>query len=308
MLNMTVPSGKKPLLRPFGITLFVMLTSLAGCRSEQPATPTVPRNWVNIPALPIIQDAVFSLSPTFAGQRNHAVMMQVCGLARGQAKQEQVNAFLVQQNVDVAHVPKHGHDLSLLVNSDRPAQATACAAYLATTVLSPVDVSELTVAVPQGETQSKAPEQGKQPVLQVDNARLANVLPLKLAAARANADVFVLIAAELQRRPGLTVNEYREQATQLFEKLASVYLECIEAQLPPAGSTYKLLQMDTDRFAFSSSVGSLFEYGRDGMTLRQNGVIWYGQGELMGQAYPLQVAYFEPAIDGLLAPSVEQQP
>lgn len=284
------------------------LLALTGCKQDEPTVQAAPihRSWLSLPALPIIQDAVFSLSPTFNGQRNTWVMAQLCGLARGELKQEQVNVFLAQQKVDVAKLPKQGHELSLLVNGDRAGQATACAAYLATSVLSTVDAGEFMSAVRPMGADGKTPDQDAKPHLQIDNARLSAVLPIKLAEARANADVFALIAAELQRRPGLKVSEYREQAEQLFSQLAPTYLERIKAQLPPAGSTYKLLQLDADRFAFSSSAGSLFEYGSEGMTLRQNSVIWYGQGKLLGQEYPLQVAYFDASVGSLLAPVAKQ--
>ncbi|MCY1556182.1 hypothetical protein D9M68_929120 [compost metagenome] len=95
--------------------------------------------------------------------------------------------------------------------------------------------------------------------------------------------------------------EYRQQATELFARLAPVYLERIKLQLPPANATYRVTQIDAERFSFNSSVGASYEYSGDGMTLRQNGVIWYGQGKLLGQDYPLQVAYFPESVNSLLA-------
>lgn len=318
------------------------LLALAGCKEDKapasapamlpvlPATPpkadsAVHRNWISIPALPVIQDAVFSLSPTFDGQRNPALMAQICGLARGELKQEQVTEFLRQNNVEVEKLPKQGDPLALLVNGDKAGQVTACAAYLSTSVLSAIDLSEFTsrteapAQAPAEDEPVKGKTKGKEkaaakpkvevahkpsePQLQVDKAALSVVLPVKLALARANADVFALIAAELQRRPGLSVAEYREQARQMFVKLAPVYLERIKAQLPQANTQYRLLRFDADLFAFSSTTGSLFEFSGGGLTLLQNSVIWYGQGKLLGQEYPLQVAYFDPSVDSLLAPA-----
>lgn len=126
---------------------------------------------------------------------------------------------------------------------------------------------------------------------------------MKLTLARVNADIYALIAAELQWRLGRTVPECREQARQLFTRLAPVYLERVKAQLPRAGTNYRVLRLDADLFAFSSSEGSLFEFDGDGLTLRQNSVVWFGQGKLLGQEYPLKVAYFEPKVSELLAPA-----
>lgn len=136
--------------------------------------------------------------------------------------------------------------------------------------------------------------------MQIDNALLASALSVKLAVARANADVFALIAVELQHRPGLTIAQYREQAGQLFARLAATYLHRIKEQLPPANTQHKLLQMDDNRFVFSSSVGSVFEFGRNGLVLCQGGIVWYGEGRLMGQEYPLQVEYLPAGVEQLL--------
>ncbi|MBO3273606.1 hypothetical protein [Pseudomonas schmalbachii] len=296
--------------KPLFAAVLLGLLTLTGCNGNQSSdassAPSQP-NWLSTPALPIIQDAVFSLTPTFNGQRNPLLMEQVCGLASGELKQEQVNAFLSQRNVDVTKVPKQGDALSLLVNGDKASQATACAAHLATTVLTTVDAGEfLQSVVPasgtNGQSNNTSASKPAEPTLQIDNARLGQLLPIKLAEARVNAEVFALIAAELQRRPGLTVSEYHKQAVELFARLAPVYLERIKAQLPPAGTNYALVQLDGQRFAFTSSTGNLFEYTSEGLVLRQNGITWYGQGKLLGQEYPLKVAYFPSSVNKLLAP------
>ncbi|MNZ17215.1 hypothetical protein D3C78_342030 [compost metagenome] len=290
------------------VSVLLGTTALAGCnQGHAPSSDVaaVQRNWLSIPALPIIEDAVSSLSPKFNGQRNPQVMTQVCGLARGELTQEQVNTFLGQQNVDAAKLPKQGHPLSLLVSGDKSAQTTACAAYLATAVLSTVDISEFAQTVETSATDKadkKEADKPTKPALQLDSARLNAALPIKLAEARANADVFALIAAELQRRPGLTAREYREESRQLFSKLAPVYLERVRLQLPKDAS-YKLERMGAEHFTFSSSRGVVFDFGSEGLTLRQNNVVWYGQGKLLGMDYPLQVAYFPDTVNELLAPT-----
>ncbi|MHC8345002.1 hypothetical protein [Pseudomonas sp. RT6P73] len=281
------------------ITTLITLLALAGYDKFLANKPVdVPRNWLSIPALPVIHDAIFELSPTFNGQRNAPAMEQLCALARGEAKQEQVNAFLKQAGVDVEKLPKQGSQFSLFINGNQAGQATACAAYLATTVLLPVNVAEFMRPVTTPATDGQ-PEKSS---LQVDNALLASALSIKLAEARANADVFALIAAELQRSPGLTIPQYRERAGQMFARLAPTYLQRIKDQLPPADTQYKLLQMDDSRFLFSSSVGSVFEFGSNGLILNLGGITWYGEGKLLGKDYPLQVGYFSSTVKALLAP------
>ncbi|MFT0475619.1 hypothetical protein ACMSI6_17045 [Pseudomonas antarctica] len=284
-------------IKTIAVAILIPLMAWAGYEKflTHPATDT-PRNWLRVPALPVIQDAIVQMSPKFNEASKAPMMEQLCALARGEVKQEQVNAFLKQQGVDAQTLPQQGSPFSLLINGDQPGQATACAAYLATSVLSTVNAAEFMIPV-------VAPAANGQPEkssLQIDNALLTQALSIKLAVARANADVFALIAVELQHRPGLTVEQYREQTGQLFARLAPTYLHRIKEQLPPANTQYELLQMDNSRFVFKSSVGSVFEFGRNGLILRQGGIVWYGKGRLMGQEYPLQVEYFPAAVERLL--------
>lgn len=283
----------KPLL---GAVLLGSLVISAGCKPGS-GEQVVQRNWVSVPALSIIQDAVSSLNPTFGGKRDAGLMTQVCGLARGELTQQQVDGNLKKAGIKLDDKAKDA--TVLLHNGDKAGQATACAAYLATTVLQPVDAGEFMKSVTMPEEGGKP----AQPTLQVDPARLGQVLPIKVAEAKANGDVFALIATELQRRPGLTVAEYRKQAGELFARLAPQYLQRIKDQLPPDGAIYQLKRLDMERFAFGSSLGAYFEYGIDsGLVLKQNGMTWYGDGKLLGQEYPLQVAYFPEAVKPLLAP------
>ncbi|MDD1139673.1 hypothetical protein M5G22_19105 [Pseudomonas sp. TNT2022 ID233] len=279
------------------VAILILLVALAGYdKFVADKLTDSPRVWLRVPALPVIQDAVFQLSPRFDEPRKALMMAQLCALARGEVKQEQVNAVLKQQGIDAQTLPRQGSPFSLLVNGDKAGQASACAAYLATTVLTTVNVADFMRPV----TEPAANGQPEKSSLQMDNTLLTSALSVKLAVARANADIFALIAVELQRSPGLTLPQFREQATQLFTRLAPTYLQHIKEQLPPANTQYKLLQMDDSRFAFSSSVGSVFEFGRNGLVLSQGGIVWYGKGRLMGQEYPLQVECFSADVKRLL--------
>jgi hypothetical protein len=279
------------------IAVLSTAVALTGCDGRPERAQTVERNWLSISALPIIQDAVFELTPLFDGQRNLQAMGQLCALARREAKQGQVDAFLKQQGVNSAQIPKEGHPLSLLVNDDHSGQITACAAYLSTSVLSPVDLTELSRPAPDATRTAKP---GGAP-LQLDTALVNESLPVKLAEAHANADIFALIAVQLQRRPGLTIAEYRTLSRQLFSALAPTYLERVKEHFPSDGTQYKLVRVDDEVFSFISSAGDLFEFNAyDGLTLRTKGIVEYGGGKLLGQEYPVQVAYFTKGVEGVL--------
>ncbi|MFK8401086.1 hypothetical protein M2D07_021470 [Pseudomonas sp. BGr12] len=316
-------------LKPLIATLLIGTAALAGCKQEHNATtaqivqpqPSAATNSVersdiagegvrlNLPALPIIRNAVFSLVPTINGQRDGQIMAQACGLARGELTQGQVNTVLAQRGVDPAKLPRTGSPLSMLVNGDKASQTTACAAYLASSVLLAPDASEytksVTVPVKPADPKSKAKVVANPAtqISQVDPAALARVLPMKLAQARANADVFALIASELQTRPGLSLGGYRNEAMQLFARLAPVYLQRIRMQMPGQTVRFDVVRLDGGALIFNGSDGSRFEFDGANLRLVQNDVLWFGEGKLMGQDYVLPVAYFDASVKALVAPT-----
>ncbi|QQZ39512.1 hypothetical protein IF690_15740 [Pseudomonas sp. SK3(2021)] len=267
----------------------VFALGLSGCGETKNAVE-VRSQWLDLPALPILQNAVLSLADTLAPHKQPLIMEQLCALARGDIQQENVNAFIQQQGGNAGDIPAQGHPLSLLVNGDRQTQASTCAAYLASTVLSPLSLSGLMIEAPPPATENKN-GQVEKTTPQIDQAKLLAALPHKLAIAQTNADVFALIAAELQSRPGLTLEQYRQLSIEMFANLAPAYLQRVKAQLPPPGTQYKVLKLDADQFIFISSTRTSFAYDFSGLKLLHNGITWFGEGKLLGKDYFLKVAY-----------------
>lgn len=302
--------------------------AVSNLAAMNPVAESLPRHWLEIPALPIIQRGVSELAPHFSGQSYAKFMDQICDLAQGVLDQGQANEALKLSKAEAGQIPK---EFSRLVNGDKSSQQTACAAYLASSVSLQLDlrefvqaeapfVSESSAAGSNGlakkdeqavsrsnvtESNSGSTADVEQTVQHVDPVNLQHALSVKLATARTNTDIFAVIAAELQRRPGLSIAEYEVAAGQLFAQLAPTYLERIKALTPSSGIEYRLLRMESGLFAFSSSDGGLFESSAQGLSLLQSGVLWYGQGKLLGQDYRLHVAYFDPSISKLLAPPVQ---
>ncbi|MBD9629263.1 hypothetical protein [Pseudomonas sp. PDM19] len=293
-------------------------TMLVGC-DQSGKTTADPANWLSVPTLPIIQDAILPLAPTFGGQRDGVLSQQICALATGKATQGQINEQLRKLNIEPTRLPLTSNDaVALLVNGNVAAQTIACAAYQATEVLRPIDMRDVikpasqasdlqeqgTTVAEVGKEKGREKEASKAtaPAKDVDAGRVAQLLPLRIAQARANADIFALIAEQLQRTPGLTIQEYRDKARDLFIRLAPIYLERIAQQMPPSNAGYQVQQMDARRFVFSNNVGARFDYSvENGLLLSQNGVIWYGNGHLLGSVYRLRAAYFPAGVSKLLA-------
>lgn len=293
------------------VVSLILSGALLGCEQASKA-PVLPANWLSIPTLPIIQDAVLPLAPTFNGQRDGGLSQQVCALANGQASQDQVNEQLRRRNIDPSRLSSNASDaVALLVNGNSTAQKIACAAYLATEVMRPVDLREFssTAAKPvaeqaaeEGKKHTRAPVAAENRTAQIDAGRLALTLPYRVAQARANADVFALIAEQLQRTPGLGIQQYREQARDLFIRLAPTYLERVRLQMPPSNASYQVLQLDGRHLVFGNTVGTRFDYSVDnGLVLTQNGLTWYGNGRLLGTLYKLRAAYFPAEVTKVLA-------
>lgn len=270
----------------------VFAIGLTGCREQPPASlPSAHQaRWLDVPALPIVQGAVVTLSGTLAPHKNPKVMAQLCALAKGEIQQEHINAFIKEQGGDALKIPQQGHLFSLLVNGDRKTQFSACAAYVAASVLTPLNLTELASPRPA----SKPGDTGKSdepPIPQIDQTKLLASLPYRLAIAQANAELFALIATELQHRPGLTFGQYHQLCVEMFIQLAPDYLQRVKEHTPATSTEFQVLNLDNRNFTFIGSDQTLFSYDYSGLKLQQNGIIWLGEGKLLGKDYFLKVAY-----------------
>lgn len=262
------------------------LVLLAGCDNSAHTVAAKTSQGVALPALPIIQGAVMTLVPMPDGQRNELMMNQVCALARGESTQQQVAQNLLQQGIDLSRVPQQGHPLSLLVDPDRSRRATACAAYIATSVMMLPKTAEFMVEA------TTAPASGKKK-LNVDPQKLNYFLGVQLAVAKADADFFALIATRLEKTPGLTLEQYTQQAKTQFADIAPLYLQRVKDLYAQGQNVqYTLVEYSDSDFKFTSNNGYLFEFGYDGLNLSFNRTPWYGAGHLLGKPYLLDVDYF----------------
>lgn len=262
------------------------LVLLIGCDNSAHTVATQGSQGIALPALPIIQGAVMSLVPMPNGQRNELMMNQVCALARGESTQQQVAQNLLQQGIDLSGVPQQGHPLSLLVDPDLSRRITACAAYIATSVMMVPKTAEFMVEA------NTAPVSGKKK-LNVDPQKLNYYLGIQLAIAKADADFFALIASRLEKTPGLTLEQYTQQAKTQFVDIAPLYLQRVK-ELYAQGQNvqYTLVEYSDSSFKFTSNNGYLFEFGYDGLNLSFNRTPWLGAGTLLGKTYLLNVDYF----------------
>ena len=281
------------LLKTSGLVFSLAL--MAGCDGAPQVLANLTHkepNGVMIPALPIIQGAVMGLVPMVEGQRNDVMMHHVCAMARGESTARQVAETLKKQGIDLSKTPQQGDPLSLLVDPDMSHRTTACAAYIATSTMVLPKTSEFMV-----QTITEHPQGKQSKTLTVDPQKLNNFMRVQLAIAKSDADVFALIASQLAQTPGLTLEQYNQQAKNLFVTIAPGYLQRVkELYANDKNDQYALNEYSANGFKFISSSGHLFEYDYNGLNLTYNRIPWYGSGQLLGKTYWLDVAYFDPAL------------
>lgn len=261
---------------------------LAGC--DWLASVRGENDWITVPALPVIEEAVLAMAPQGV-ERTPRYIAPICALARGELDVQNVDRVLSGLAQEQQLLVKRW------VDGGAREHARVCASYLATSVLLPVDMAEFTQAVdkPAGKGE-KAPTTE----FEINNAQLLQTMAAKSAGARVNADIFAIIANRLEHEPGLDLDAYRKRAQALFIELSPVYLQRLRVLALPQSTEYQLIEAKKERFAFSTSTGLMFEHTPQGLRLWQSHIPWYGAGELFGKVYQLQVKALPDNLQALI--------
>lgn len=258
---------------------------------------------LEVPVLPIVQDAVFEVVPLVNGVRNLAVIENICALARKEISLGDVEARLRKSGVDPEKLKQSKGALSLLVTQDQSGQISVCAASIATSALMPINISEFVSVAPaevgaksnKGEKNDSPTDASLSKEIAVNRDMLASTLRVKLAVSQANAEIFALIGSELQREAGLPLNTLKEKAKILFGKYSPMYLSLVKSYMDTSGVTYNVERMESNSFRFSDSRGYHFSFEGGSVVLKRLGVNIYGEGELLGRKYMAEVDYFAKA-------------
>lgn len=136
----------------------------------------------------------------------------------------------------------------------------------------------------------------------LSNAKVAEILAIKLSILRANAEIYALIASELEKTPELTLEEYAHAVSKKFSALSPFYLKRIQELYSPEPNSYHLTQLGSRDYAFNTDGG--YRFSRDGgnALLTYRGINWLGHGDIMGKDYKIILSYFP---DTLIAESVQ---
>ncbi len=284
------------------------LLLLAGC--DQPyiepimkpsvAPPVVPEKvLIDFPALTVIENTVAQLAPKLDAQFDISVIQRICLLARGEVSKEKVIESIKQEGLlDPATIPAQNHPLSLLVNDDQKKRAEVCAAWLtnwATRVPSKDEITIQKTRKTQKKEQNKEEERTETESV-LSNDKIAETLAIKLSILRANAEIYAFIASELEKTPGLSLEEYTRAVRKTFSALSPFYLKRIQELYSPDPNSYHLTQLSTGDYTFYTDGG--YNFSRDGgnALLTYRGINWLGRGDIMGKDYKIAVSYFPDAL------------
>ncbi len=262
------------------------------------AAPQV-KKLIAFPALPVIENAVSQLAPQINAQFDLSVIQRICVLARGEVSKERILESIKQDGMDPATIPSQGHALSLLVNDDQSKRAQLCAAWLALgadRAPAPDEITLLQTRKIQEKGHSKVKERTVTENV-LSKYKVTEILAVKLSVLRANAEIYALIASELEDDPGLSLEAYTRTASRKFTALAPYYLKRIQELYAPQLASYHLTLLNSGEYSYYTDGGYEFSRTVSGALLTYRGINWLGRGQIMGKNYQLHVSYFpEPLI------------
>jgi len=247
----------------------------------------LPVKSVNMPVANVISQALTGMTPLFEGKRNPFMMQQVCALARGDVTQEQVNQVLKDNNVVVESLSDNRSALALLVNKDLLAQQMSCTAYLATSLFEPVSMENYLPKTPRGAEQKMAKAGAALPTIRAvtfDAVRFDADMEVRLAVAKATAQMYAVIAANLAGTPPLTWAQYQQRVAEIVADYAGEYLKSVAAfYTADSKSPLKSEAIQGNDFRVRNALGDMLEQHDGQSLLYSQGVKWLGEGRIFGK-------------------------
>lgn len=240
-------------------------------------------NVVSYPLYNLISDTLVGMVPVVNGRRNAFMMQLICDLARDDKTQKNVDKILVGKGVDIANIPHKDSPLSLLVNGDKSQQKKVCLAYIATTLFYPQD-NEFLFDVSEGKN--------KEQIRSLNTERLANEMKIRMAIAESTAQFYAVIAKNITVEKAMSFSSYREQIDEIAMQYASVYFQDIRRNFNENNGGVKVGLLKNTDYSVTEPYGRMISFIGDNFSYRKGGVIWLGNGDILGKTYFIDVAVF----------------
>lgn len=265
------------------------------------APQDLPVKTISVPAYNMITDTLQSIAPLVAGRRNDFVMQQICALARGDKKQQDVNALLKEKGIDSTQISKMGSVASLLTNGDKEQQQMTCAVYLATSVFEPVN--NRIYFTKQKETEKKTKEEkssgwafwksdkkeeskprGEQVVF--NQQQFLNDAQVKMAVMQATAQMYAVIAENIQGERDKYWADYQQKIASIVYNYAPEYLRKITL-FYKSGASKPLVPVNVtlNSFTVANQAGDVLTQQAGNVMFTAKGVQWFGNGKILGKDY-----------------------
>lgn len=284
------------------------------CGQAVSATSNFPVTTVSIPAWNIITDTLIKMTPLVNGQRDDGVMALVCDLARGDKTQKDIEEILLKKNINLRALAKDTGAVRLLVNRDLVAQQTACTAYLIFALFTPVDNSSYMQEVQSTEKgtfksidtankddkslKSSMNSTGKTPGQKVFiQARFDQDVRTHIAVAQATAQLYALLAGNIERIKGESWGVYQSHIEQMVREYAPNFLNTVKVFYQAENAT-PLITQSVTQHGYTVIDGNNHQLFRDqnSFFLRSRNVDWLGNGFIMGKQYYVELKILDAPV------------
>lgn len=236
---------------------------------------------IDVPVYNLISDTLVGMSSPVKGQRNDFVMHLICDLARGDKTQQNVNDVLEKNNVDFKSIPQQGSMASLLINGAIADQMATCAAYLASSLWDPLDNSLL-----PGKVEGKA--EGKEP--EINAERTVEAAKVKMTLAQATANLYAVIASNMKSDSRKSFIDYQQDVAKTVYDYAPEYLNLVKQLYTNDRATYKIETLTSTTMEVTDNYGRELKLSQNSIIMKSRGVIWLGEGKILGKEYFIPVA------------------
>lgn len=234
---------------------------------------------IKYPALPLIANEIMKIRPVIGGGLTVDTLQDICALAQKKISTEDVIVKLIKENKDIDVIRKSSLPDSLLVNDNQRARQIICASYVSNIIFQPIEI-KLNEAESLNGTNDKT----------VNNKALTEELMTKLAAARANSEIFAFIAGKLSTEKKLTLIEYQKKIRELFSDESGNYLKMVSSYYNEnINTSIGLNKLSSNEVDFYSNDWHYLKNHASGVVLKRDGIYWYGGNYILGNQFYLNV-------------------
>lgn len=266
----------------FILSAALMTTLLLGCDSDQYAeASTTSTTSVSINAMPIIMNVIAGKIPEINRGNRENVLNQVCRVAYGEIKPAALRGEINQAGLIQKNNEKADAFTQLMQDEDVVPYQVACAAYMIGSIEAIPDVNQYV---------SQKKDANGQPAMEANEEAVINLMPFRVAVARATTELYGKIAADLPEKKAQSMEMYNQKIHRLFSQSAASFLTTVRKYNQEEMSHhYQLLLLQKGKFIFKSSTGYLMDVSPEGVNLSLYGAPWMGSGYIMGVRHSIDI-------------------